>query len=174
MKASCLRRRHSQRTAAHVTCQYSGPFPLARWQRRGCSGVCLVAAPKPRPTPLVLHPGARDGDDRRAASMASRSRGRNRRRGWCVPLAMSDRESRETAEATPPPEATRPPRPPPPPPCHGGTRMSPNFVLLNATRCPTPRGWWPPWCKPATLSRTAPGRTRRSRCWRWSAIFTDC
>jgi hypothetical protein len=129
MKASCLRRRYSQRTAAHVTCQYSGPFPLARWQRRGCSGVCLVAAPKPRPTPLVLHPGARDGDDRRAASMASRSRGRNRRRGWCVPLAMVARIVRAARPPKPPPP--RPPRPPPPPPCHGGTRMPPNFVLLR-------------------------------------------
>ena len=114
MKASCLHRRHSQLTAAHVTCQYSGPFPLARWHTRGCSGVCLVAAPKPRPTPLVLHPGARDGDDRRAASMALRYRGRDRRRGWCVPLAMVARMVRAARPPKPPPP--RPPRPPPPPP----------------------------------------------------------
>ena len=37
-----------------------GPFPSRGWQRRGCSAICLVAAPKPRPTPL-LHLGA-DGD----------------------------------------------------------------------------------------------------------------
>jgi hypothetical protein len=110
MKASCLRRRHSRRTA-HVICQYLDPFPLERWQRRACSGICLVAAPKPRPTPLVLHRGAHDGDDRRAASMAFRSRGRNRWRGGSVPLAVVARMVRAARPPKPPPP--RRPRPPP-------------------------------------------------------------
>src|SRR5262245_58176846 len=75
MKASCLRRRHSPRKPAHVTCQYSDLFPLAQWQRPSSRATYLVAKPATPPTPLVLHPGARDGDDRRAASMAFCSRG---------------------------------------------------------------------------------------------------
>jgi hypothetical protein len=43
-----------------ATCPYSAPFPRARWQRRDCSAIGLVAAPKPRPT-VLLHLGA-DGD----------------------------------------------------------------------------------------------------------------
>src|SRR5262245_63987194 len=59
MKASCLRRRHSRRTAAqHVT--YSDPFPLAQWQRPSSRDSCLVAKPVPPPT-AALHPGARGG-----------------------------------------------------------------------------------------------------------------
>src|SRR5262245_46935608 len=84
MKASCLRRRHSRRTAApDVT--YSGPFPPAQWQRNSFRDLYLVAKPAPPATPLVLHPGGRDGDDGRAAAVALRSRGRNRRRGGSVP-----------------------------------------------------------------------------------------
>src|SRR5262245_24378761 len=69
MKASCLRRRHSRRTAAqHFT--YSDPFPLAQWQRNSSRDSWLVSkAAAPPPTPLVvLHPGARDGDDGRGAA----------------------------------------------------------------------------------------------------------
>jgi hypothetical protein len=93
-----LRRRHSRRTAAqHVT--YSAPFPLGPWQRNSSRDLRPVAKHAPPPTAL-LHPGARDGHDRRAASF--RSSGRNRRRGWCVSLAVVARMVR----AARPPTAT--------------------------------------------------------------------
>jgi hypothetical protein len=85
MKANCLRRKHSRRTDTHIT--YWDRFPLAQWQRNSSRDSRLVAKPAPPTGALVLHPGAGDGDDRRAATMVLRSRGRNRRRGWCVPLA---------------------------------------------------------------------------------------
>jgi hypothetical protein len=51
--------------AAHVTCQYSALFPLAQWQRNSFRDSCLVSKPAAcPPTPLVLHPDARDGDER--------------------------------------------------------------------------------------------------------------
>ena len=58
-----------------------GPFPTRAVAEAQPPGPCLVAKPAPPPTALVLHPDARDGHDRRAASMAFRSRGRNRQRG---------------------------------------------------------------------------------------------
>jgi len=63
-----LRRRHSRRTDTHVT--YWDPFPLAQWQRNSSRDSRLVGKPAPPTGALVLHPGAGDGDERRAASMA--------------------------------------------------------------------------------------------------------
>jgi hypothetical protein len=65
MKANCLRRRHSRRTDTHVT--YWDPFPLAQWQRNSSRDSRLVAKPAPPTGALVLHPGAENGDERRAA-----------------------------------------------------------------------------------------------------------
>src|SRR5262245_9399331 len=67
MKANCRRRRHSRRTAAQQV-TYSAPFPLAQWQRNSSHDSCLAAKAAPPPNPLVLHPGAHDGDDGRAAA----------------------------------------------------------------------------------------------------------
>jgi hypothetical protein len=65
------------------------------------------------------------GDDRRAAAMALRSRCRNRRRGWCVSLAMVARMMRTARPPKPPPP--RPPKPPPPPP-----PKCPSLILKRA------------------------------------------
>jgi hypothetical protein len=78
MKANCLRRMHSRRTAAqHVT--YLAPFPLAQWQRNSSRDACLIAR---RGITRMLYPGAGDGDDGRAAAMALPYRRRHHRRGW--------------------------------------------------------------------------------------------
>jgi hypothetical protein len=98
MKANCLRQRHSRRTATHVT--YWDPFPLAQWQRNSSRDSHLVAKPAPPTGALVLHPGARHGDDRREASMALRSSARNHRRGWFVSLAMVARMMRAARSPT--------------------------------------------------------------------------
>jgi len=114
MKANCLRRKHSRRTDTHIT--YWDRFPLAQWQRNSSRDSRLVAKPAPPTGALVLHPGAGDGDDRRAATMVLRSRGRNRRRGWCVPLAVVARMVRAARPPKPPPPRPRRPPPLPPPP----------------------------------------------------------
>jgi hypothetical protein len=74
MNANCLRRRHSRRTDTHVT--YWDPFPLAQWRRNSSRDSRHVAKPAPPTGALVLHPGAGDGDDGRAATMVLGSPGR--------------------------------------------------------------------------------------------------
>jgi hypothetical protein len=112
MKANCLRRRHSRRTDTHVT--YWDPFPLAQWQRNSSRDSRLVAKPAPPTGALVLHPGAGDGDDGRAATMVlgfsrPQSSAGLMRSSCC---GGSNGESCEPPKPPPP----RPPKPPPPPP----------------------------------------------------------
>jgi hypothetical protein len=61
MKANCRRRRHSRHTVVQIT--YSDLFPLAQWQSNSSHDSCLAAKAASPPNALVLHPGARDGDD---------------------------------------------------------------------------------------------------------------
>src|SRR5262245_27470947 len=74
MKASYLRRKHSRRTAAHLTRRSWDRSPHAPWQRWSCSGTCLVVTAEldPASTPLGLF-GVRDGKKWRTTGSSSKN-----------------------------------------------------------------------------------------------------